>query len=39
MRPEIEPGTFTVAAGGLQGAFEVREPEVGTRRPTQEIKA
>ena len=39
MRPEVEPGTFTVAVGGLQGAFEVRETEEGKRRVKQEIKA
>lgn len=27
MRPEVEPGTFTVTVGELRGAFEIREPE------------
>ena len=33
MRPEVEPGTFTVTVGELRGAFEIREPEAGARRP------
>ena len=35
MRPEVEPGTFTVAVGGLRGAIEIRGPQARARRPRQ----